>query len=403
MAPALGTRREEPGPVGAPSTARGLVDWSRVEIAARTMAPRGGPSAPRASLSAVVELLRCGAAQAPERVGEMTGLSRAARDAGSGRVLVVDRAGLVRATAGFLARLLDGLPAPPAGPVARRAAAWEAGAALGALSTRLLGQVLPAIPVAADAGGADGGRGTGSATGADGAGPVAEARTGGPGAERPRLLLVAPNVLALQRRHGLDLADLATWVAMHETAHAVQLAAAPWLADHLVARLREALGAVVEAWPRGGRLAGIASVAWAARPGEAAGLVGQPGLAGLVELRATLAFLEGHARAALDGVTPARVPSAHVLRAVLDADPAPAPGQGEERGIGQGHGRGPFAGLASERLLDSARAARFARAVVERAGHEGLNRAWASPWALPTAAELGSPEAWLERVGGGPH
>ncbi|WP_366180401.1 zinc-dependent metalloprotease [Actinomyces timonensis] len=364
------------------------MDWSRVEIAARTMAPRAGPRAPRASLSAVVELLRRGAAQAPERVGEMTGLGQAARDAGSGRVLVVDRAGLVRATAGFLARLLDGVPAPPAGPMARRAAAWEAGAALGALSTRLLGQALPAIPAAVDAGGADG------------SGPVAEARTGGPGAERPRLLLVAPNVLALQRRHGLDLADLATWVAMHEAVHAVQLAAAPWLADHLVAWLREALGAVIEALPRGGRVAGIAVVARAAQPGEAAG---QPGLAGLVELRATLAFLEGHARAALDGVTPARVPSAHALRAVLDADPAPPPGQGEARGIGQAYGRGPFAGLASGRLLDSARAARFARAVVERAGHEGLNWAWASPWALPTAAELGSPEAWLERVEGGTH
>ncbi|GGO98953.1 hypothetical protein GCM10011612_15090 [Actinomyces gaoshouyii] len=418
MAPGPRARREpartsgEPKRSGAPSTARSLVDWSRVDAAARAMIPAAGPRAPHAARSAVVELLRRGAAQGPERVGEMTGLACAAREAATAQVLVVDRAGLVRATAGFLAPLLDGVPAPPAGPVARRAAAWEAGTALGALSTRLLGQVLPAIPAAAEVGGtgaADGTDGTEGTGGTAGAGPAAEARMGGPGAERPRLLLVAPNVLALQRRHGLDLADLATWVAMHETVHAVQLAAAPWLADHLVARAREALGAVIEALPRGGRLAGIAAVVRAAKPGEAgttgideaAGPAGRSGPAGLAELRATLAFLEGHARAALDGVTPARIPSAHMLRAVLEADPAPSSGQG--RGIGQDHGRGPFAGLASGRLLHSARAARFARAVVGRAGHEGLNRAWASPWALPTAAELGSPEAWLERVEGGPH
>lgn len=392
-----------PRAAGEPSTARGLVDWSRVEAAARAVIPAAGPRVPRAARSAVVELLRRGAAEAPGRVGEMTGLGRAAREAAAVQVLVVDRAGLVRATAGFLERLLDGVPAPAAGGAARAAAAWEVGAALGALSTRLLGQVLPAVPAATisadpaapadtddDADAETRVTGTDTRVTAAAGDPTGAAAPG----SRPRLLLVAPNVLSLQRRHGLDLADLATWVAMHETVHTVQLVAAPWLADHLVARAREALGAVVGAQPGGGGLARIAAIAGAAGLGETRGLAE---VAGLAELRSTLAFLEGHAQAALDGVTPARIPSAHLLRAVLDADAALPP----ERASGQGGGRGPFAGLARGRLLHGAQAARFARGVVALAGHEGLNRAWASPWALPTAAELASPEAWLERVGGG--
>ena len=50
-----------------------------------------------------------------------------------------------------------------------------------------------------------------------------------------RILLVAPNVLALQRRLDLDLLDLPAWICLHEAAHAVQLAVAPWLAEQIEA------------------------------------------------------------------------------------------------------------------------------------------------------------------------
>jgi len=41
---------------------------------------------------------------------------------------------------------------------------------------------------------------------------------------------------------------------------------------------------------------------------------------------------------------------------------------------------------------------RFADAVAERVGIEGLNRVWSGPEALPTAQELERPEPWLERT-----
>jgi uncharacterized protein (DUF2342 family) len=41
---------------------------------------------------------------------------------------------------------------------------------------------------------------------------------------------------------------------------------------------------------------------------------------------------------------------------------------------------------------------RFCDAVVAVAGVEALNRAWASPEALPSWPELEDPDAWLARV-----
>ena len=58
---------------------------------------------------------------------------------------------------------------------------------------------------------------------------------------RGRLLLVAPNVLHHERRLKVDPSDFRLWVALHEQTHALQFAAAPWLADHLRSRAAELL------------------------------------------------------------------------------------------------------------------------------------------------------------------
>ena len=52
-------------------------------------------------------------------------------------------------------------------------------------------------------------------------------------ARRPRLLLVAPNLLAAERAMGVDPHDFRLWVCIHEETHRVQFTAVPWLGDHL--------------------------------------------------------------------------------------------------------------------------------------------------------------------------
>ena len=54
----------------------------------------------------------------------------------------------------------------------------------------------------------------------------------------PRLLLVAPNVVHVERELGVDPDDFRLWVCMHEETHRVQFTAVPWLRDHMIERAR---------------------------------------------------------------------------------------------------------------------------------------------------------------------
>jgi len=265
---------------------------------------------------------------------------------------------------------------PDAGPASRALATGQVGVALGYLSTRVLGQVLPRLD---DPAGGD--------------------------VTRPdaRLLLVAPNVLAFQRRFDLDVLDLPAWVALHEAVHLVQLSAAPWLAQRLTDRMRLVIGALVAAVRN--------ADAGRTEPDEQSDeqderdeqpdgpplgdLLTAPGREHLTRLVALLTLLEGHADAVLDAVEPGRMPSVHRLRAVLSRTP---------RSYGRGLSAGPGALLGRLIGLDAketqyADGAAFARAVIARVGHKGLNTVWAAPDNLPLPDEIARPEQWIERLG----
>ena len=422
------------------SSAADLVDWRTATTLARLGTP-AGPVVPAPVRRSTVELLRRSAIEAPAWVGRITGLRRAAQLAADRtEVLVVDRAGLQRASAEALQGILTRVDAPClSGRLARAGclpATVQLAGALGAVSTRLLGQVVPVMA---------------------GQRPAAGRRRPGPATAKAlvtsRILLVAPNVLALQRRLDLDLLDLPAWICLHEAAHAVQLAVAPWLAEQIVSDLAAVLGAVSQvgtsqaaspagttgqaadqasgqvgtsqaASPAGtteqasgqvssdhggaepgpspvstvlGRLTRIAAVARldGPTPARLGGVLGEEGRERLARLVATLTFLEGHAEVVLDAVEPAQMPSVYRLRSLL------AHSRRREQGVGPGLGLGSLiyrlAGLEAKRAQYATGAA-FARAVVERVGHTGLNAAWAGPEMMPRSEELEHPRAWMDRV-----
>ena len=429
-------------PTGIPpaSSAADLVDWRTATTLARLGTP-AGPVVPAPVRRSTVELLRRSAIEAPSWVGRITGLRRAAQLAADRtEVLVVDRAGLQRASAEALQGVLTRVDAPClSGRLARAGclpATVQLAGALGAVSTRLLGQVVPVMA---------------------GQRPAAGRRRPGPATAKAlvtsRILLVAPNVLALQRRLDLDLLDLPAWICLHEAAHAVQLAVAPWLAEQIVSDLAAVLGAVSQvgpgqaasptgatgqaadqasgqvgtgqvASPTGaagqasgqvssdhggaepgpspvstvlGRLTRIAAVARldGPTPARLGGVLSEEGRERLARLGATLTFLEGHAEVVLDAVEPAQMPSVYRLRSLL------AHSRRREQGVGPGLGLGSLiyrlAGLEAKRAQYATGAA-FARAVVERVGHTGLNAAWAGPEMMPRSEELEHPRAWMDRV-----
>lgn len=354
------------------------VDWDlAARLAARAV--RSGPAATRAERAAVVTDLRAAAPVAAEHVARITRMAPAHPAAPAHDVRVVDRASWARANV----RALQGLTARVGVPADRglrgAAGAGQVAAVLGLLSGAVLGQYDPW-----------GGRGT--------------------------LLLVAPNVLAVERALGVDPADFRLWVTLHEQTHAQQFASAPWLADHLSDRLRVLLAEEGSRsrwpWPWPARGDGTGG---AARADDGAGDVG-PGDAGpaarggrprslldlldprqrvvLDEVGAVMALLEGHADVTMDAVDRTVVPSVRRIRRRFEARRDGAAGTGGMR-------KALRAVLGMDVKLAQYRdGAAFVRAVRRRVGTEGLNAVWTAADALPSAAEIADPAAWVRRVHG---
>ncbi|CAM5788654.1 zinc-dependent metalloprotease [Cellulomonas persica] len=365
----------------------GPVDWDTARrVAAR--AARPGPTASRAELEDLVGALREAAGPAAEHAARVTRLTPAdgREPAEVSRVLVVDRAGWTRANVQMFATM----SAPPAGadahgqpdadadagdatpartsPAGRLAAGAQLGAALALLAGKVLGQFDPFTPPA-------------------GAGPDA------PG--EGRLLLVAPNVLHLERQLTLEPADFRLWVSLHEQTHALQFAAAPWLSTHLRTRFTQLLGELTgQGEETFGRM--VSTVGKVLTDDESSILdVLTTEQRGLVdEVGAVMALLEGHADVAMDAVGRSVVPSVREIRRKF-----------EDRRDKGARARGP-AGVVRRLLGMDAKLAQyregavFVRAVRSRVGVNGLNAVWAASENLPSAAEIADPSAWVRRVHG---
>lgn len=358
-------------------TAPGPVDWrAAARLAGRVAAP--GPVADRGTLVELVADLRSAAARAADHVVATTGMAPAdGRDPGAiSHVLVVDRPRWAHANAEMFAVMAaplgtrrDGSPVhvPDA---ARLAAAAQVGGVLALLSGKVIGQYDP-FTVA----------------------------PGAPG----RLLLVAPNVLATQRQLGVDGPDFRLWVALHEQTHALQFAAAPWLADHLRSRTAELLSDLADlapgaehrpALPRLDDLLGALVRAVSDGDGGVLALLTERQRAVFDEVGAVMALLEGHADVMMDAVGPSVVPSVRAIRRAFERRrDAAARATGLDALVRR------LLGM-DLKLAQYRDGAAFVRAVRDRVGLDGFNAVWTGPDTLPTAAEVADPAAWVRRVHG---
>lgn len=343
---------------------RAPVDWDAARRRAATLA-RPGPSITREAAADLVASMRDAAVTATGPVGDVTGLHDAATAAAGYPVHVLDRGRWAAANVETFAELTGTRLPPSTVPGSARLAGEELGVVLALLSSRVLGQFDPFAP--------------------------------GPG----RLLLVAPNIAHLQRELALQPRHFHLWVCLHEQTHAVQFAAAPWLAGHLRGILDSVTGSLtgaddltdrmrsfLRALPR--VLGSEHTEATSAGPLMDA-VLGEEERRELAGLLSVMALLEGHADVVMDDVGPAVVPSVARIRQAFDA----------RRG-----GRG-LLDVALRRLLgldaklaQYRQGAAFVRAVVGRVGHAGLAAAFTGPELLPQPAEITDPGAWVRRVHG---
>ena len=169
-----------------------------------------GPEISRAEADAVVAELRAGAERSTALVREFTGPGGRG---GTAPVLVVDRAGWVAANAdGFAHRA--------------RAARRQAHRRRRAPRPGWRSRSAPGSPAPRSA------RCSASSPARCSASSTRSTPPAG------RLLLVAPNIVHVERELDVDPTDFRLWVCLHEETHRVQFTAVPWLRDHLLGEMQ---------------------------------------------------------------------------------------------------------------------------------------------------------------------
>jgi coenzyme F420 biosynthesis associated uncharacterized protein len=344
-----------------------MVDWDlAVRIGSRIAGD--GPSVSRDEASAAVAELRAGADRSTGLVREFTGLAAAEPPPGQqgAPVLVVDRAGWVQANADAFATILGPVvdklseKKPPSGltqAVGSKITGAEVGGLLGFLGSKVLGQFDPFHDPAG------------------------------------RLLLVAPNIVHVERELEADPDDFRLWVCLHEETHRVQFTAVPWMRDHLFAEIQK-LAETMEpsGLLDGGGLDRILEAVRGAKDskGSLLDVVSTPEQKELIDrMTGVMSLLEGHADVVMDGVGPSVIPSVDRIRARFNE---------RRKGVG-------VLDRVLRRLLglDAKMAqyrdgAVFVRSVVDEVGMEQFNAVWERPEHLPSKAEIKDPKAWMTRV-----
>ncbi len=349
-------------------TGQAPIDWAAAVRAGQRLAPTG-PAVTPGQAADVVADLREFSARAELAVRKTTDLGH---DLPVDDAEIVDRRGWVKATAEGMAVLAEPLTAKLASGMGRsgngltRAAAGsQVGVVLGFLSGKVLGQY---DPIGGDP-------------------------------ERPgRLLLVAPNIVKVERELGVDPTDFRLWVCLHESTHRLQFSATPWMRAYfqsLVAdfadkadtdptdMLRRAVDAV-----RGGRASGRGAAE--ERPSWIEGMQSPEQRAVFDQLMAFMTLLEGHADFVMDAVGPEVVPSVVAIRASFT-----------ER---RRKTKGPIDRLLRSllgmdmKLAQYVKGGAFVGAVVDQVGMAAFNTVWTSPETLPTRPEITDPSAWVRRV-----
>jgi len=342
------------------------VDWNFAAAVGAKLA-RPGPAATDYTRRQVMEQLAQAARSAELPVREVTGLSEGGEIP---EARIVDRPEWIRAASQSMRVMTGGSQEGEEkdGAYARlvigRIIGAQTGAVLAFVSSGILGQYDPFGP--------DGGE----------------------------LLLVYPNVIAVERQLRLEPYDFRLWVCLHEVTHRVQFRANPWLADHMsrsLAVLTEDGGDdVAEVM---GRLADfVRNLRNSAAPDpNSSGMIGllrvvqsEPQRRALDQLLVLGTLLEGHADHVMDAVGPTVVPSVETIRRRFD----------ERRSRKQPPLQRVVRALLGidAKLSQYTRGKAFVDHVVSRVGMTRFNAVWFGPETLPLPTEIDEPHRWIDRV-----
>ncbi len=215
------------------------------------------------------------------------------------------------------------------------------------------------------------------------------------------LLLVYPNVIAVERLLQLEPSDFRLWVCLHEVTHRVQFTANRWLSGYMSQALGlltqdagDDIGQVMSRLAEFVRNRGAGSSATDASASGIVGLVravqSEPQRKALDQLLVLGTLLEGHADHVMDAVGPMVVPSVATIRRRFD----------ERRNRKQPPLQRVLRALLGldAKLSQYTRGKAFVDHVVGRVGMERFNTVWSGPETLPLPEEIEEPQRWIDRV-----
>jgi coenzyme F420 biosynthesis associated uncharacterized protein len=212
-----------------------------------------------------------------------------------------------------------------------------------------------------------------------------------------RLYFVEPNIRQVERRLGLEPNDFRLWIALHETTHAYEFEAHPWLREHMNGLLQQYFSTLADDLTNirtdvGGITSFVRRVGSniARRDGYAVELVMNEQQRRIFrQLQALMCLLEGYSNHVMDAVGRDILPSYDRMKARF-----------EDRLRKKGPAERLFAKLTGldVKYEQYVLGERFVNEVVSRVGVRGMNRVWQGKEQLPTLEEIKQPSLWLSRV-----
>lgn len=358
------------------------IDWSLAAATGRRLS-RPGPKTTRYTIDTAYAELADAATRAEGPVREVTGLADGLRVP---TTRILDRKEWVDAAARSMQSMLGagseasgpnlaGAGSEASGPergddgggllsgLSSKAAGLQAGGLLAFLSGAILGQYDPFTP---------------------------DPDTGEPGV----LMVVAPNIIAVERALAVVPSDFRLWVCLHEVTHRVQFSANPWLRQYMVDNIATLTSDAGES--TSDVLERITKTLRSGQPREK-GVIGAMQLLQTPEqfdafnrMMMLGTLLEGHADHVMDAVGPAQVPTVAQIRAAFDKRRT-APRNPVQRIIRA------LIGM-DAKMAQYIRGKAFVDAVVAEVGMPVFNAIWTSPETMPRPNEIDEPRAWIRRV-----
>ncbi|MFW0788500.1 zinc-dependent metalloprotease [Gordonia sp. CPCC 205333] len=346
------------------------IDWKLAAATGRRLA-RPGPRVTAYTLDQARAELADAAVRAEGPVREVTGLADGLRVP---TARIFERGEWIAAAAQSMRSMLGPVDVPEStdkrlglsgisGTVAGKVSGVQAGGLLAFLSGAILGQYDPFTP---------------------------DPETGDAGV----LMLVTPNIIAVERALKVVPSDFRLWVCLHEVTHRVQFSANPWLRQYMVDNVSTLTSESSESASE--LITRITSALRSDKPREK-GVIGAMQLLQSPEQYEAFSrmmmlgtLLEGHADHVMDAVGPAQVPTVASIRAAFDA-----------RRTGP---RNPVQRIIRALIGMDAKMAQYIRGkafvdeVVGTVGMEPFNAIWTNESTMPLPEEIDEPAKWIKRV-----